>query len=331
MKKSFQNIFSFWIMLGLCVSAMPYCMYAQADSSQSKVSDEVPRRGIEDLSIKDTVNKTSTFSYTLNPSIGVTFQNISKSDEETLTAQWLANMNAQFQWEGSVFGLSGSLYAQFGQLHTPESEPIKTQDNLLVSVTPSMLLFPSIGIRLFLETTGETQMKEGRIDTVITRFADPLFVYQTLFLGQKISSIAIDGTGEINFTYGIGYALQQTITNQFPLVTTREKYIIGPENPLATVQDQVTLESGISGVVDVNARKQIAEKLSLNLSSKTALLGKRETYQDISKVRVGSLSTLSLVYGVFTIEYNMRLVYDSNFSLRRALDQSLVAGIRFTL
>lgn len=291
----------------------------------------MPATSAEETKEQQPTTQSGGFSYSINPSLGITVQNISKTEEETLTAQWLANLNARFQWEGKVFGLSGSMYAQFGQLHTREAEPLKTQDNLLVSITPSMMIYPSIGIRLFLETTGETQMKEGMVDSLVTRFADPLFVYQTLFLGQKLSSIADDGSGEINFTYGLGYALQQTITNAFPLATTREKYVIGPDNPLSAVQDQVSLESGISGVIDVNARKQVAEKLQLNLSSKTALLGKRETYKDISKVRVGSLASLSLSYGVFSIEYNMRLVYDSNFSTRRALDQSLLAGIKFSL
>lgn len=300
----------------------PVLLQAQTDSLQTT--------GQADSTQNTTEEQKAKFSYVLSPSIGITFQNISKSDEETLTAQWLANIQARMQWEGRVFGLSSSLYLQYGQLHREGIEPEKTQDNLIASITPSVAFLPSIGVRVFLETTAETQMKEGRVDTVVSRFLDPLFVYQTLFIGQKINSTAEDGTGEFNFIYGLGYAVQQTITDKFILESNR-RYKLGPDNPLSNVQDQVTLESGISGVIDINARKQIGESFQFNTSIKVVMLGKEKTWTDYTKARVGSLALLSLSYGVFNLEYNMRLLYDSNYSLRRQIDQSLVAGLKINL
>lgn len=294
---------------------------AQTDTSKiaSAVSDSIIAE-----------NSPSHFTYSLAPSFGLTFQNISKSDNESLTAQWLATLDARMDWDDSTFGIASSLYLQYGQLHTEKLFPEKTQDNLIFSITPSFMILPSWNIRLFFETTAETQMKEGMVDNVESHFLDPLFLYQTIFIGQKIITKNADETSELSLTYGVGYALQQTITDKFVLESNR-KYIIGPNNPLSNVQDQVTLESGLSGVFDLSAKKQIGEKLIISSSVKTVLLGKEETYKDYRKTRIGTLILAGISYGLFSLDYNMRLLYDSNYSLRRQLEQSLVAGVRITL
>ncbi|MBS1538320.1 MAG: hypothetical protein JST20_11295 [Bacteroidetes bacterium] len=291
---------------------------AQTDSTQATV---VP---------PSEENVPSKFTYSIASSFGLTFQNISKSDNETLTAQWLASLDARMNYDDSTFGLSGSLYLQYGQLHRESFFPEKTQDNLIVSITPSLMIFPSWNVRLFFETTGETQMKEGRVDNVESHFLDPLFLYQTAFIGQKFAHTSTDGTSSFNLTYGIGYAIQQTITDKFVLESNRS-YVVGPNNPLSDVQSQVTLESGFSGIFDVSVRKQLSEKLSGNASIKTVLLGKEETYKDLTKVRASSLMLAGISFGIFSLDYTMRLLYDSNYSLRRQLEQSLVVGVRLTL
>jgi hypothetical protein len=158
---------------------------------------------------------------------------------------------------------------------------------------------------------------------VVTRFADPLFLYHALFLGQKLSNTAEDGSGEISLTYGLGYALQQTYTQDFQTVETREQLKRDPSSPISTVDIQL----GLSGIVDFTARKQLGDLFQLNTSVKTVILGKEDTYKDVTKARVGTLALASISYGVFNLEYTMRLLYDSNYSVRRQIDQSLVAGV----
>ncbi|MBK9247453.1 MAG: hypothetical protein IPM69_04905 [Ignavibacteria bacterium] len=293
-------------------------VFAQTDSTNA-ATDSIP----PDIT-------PSRFTYSLNASFGLTFQNISKSDDETLTTQWLTNVDTRISYDDSTFGLASSLYLQYGQLHNGGLFPEKTQDNLIFSITPSLVILPSWNIRLFLETTAETQMKKGMVDNSDSYFLDPVFLYQTVFIGQKFATSSTDGTGEFALTYGVGYAIQQTITDKFVLKSNRN-YIIGPNNPLSAVQSQVTLESGISAVFDLTMRKQIGEKLNLNASIKTVLLGKEETYQDLTKTRASSLILAGISYGLFSIDYTMRLLYDSNYSFRRQLEQSLVAGIRYSL
>lgn len=308
-----------FIFLLLCFQVSIACsVSAQTDSTLTRA----------DSSIISTTP--SRFTYSFNASFGLTFQNISKSDNETLTTQWLANVDTRISYDDSTFGLGSSLYLQYGQLHNGSAFPEKTQDNLIVSLTPSLMILPSMNIRLFLETTAETQMKKGMVDNSDSYFLDPVFLYQTVFMGQKFSSTSSDGTGECTLTYGIGYAIQQTITDKFVLKSNRN-YIIGPNNPLSAVQSQVTLESGISAVFDLVVRKQIGDKLNLNASVKTVLLGKEETYQDLTKTRASSLILAGISYGLFSIDYTMRLLYDSNYSFRRQLEQSLVAGIRYSM
>jgi hypothetical protein len=279
---------------------------------------------------ESTTNEESqtTFSYSLVASLGCTFQNISRSaEDETLTAQWLASLQGRMNWEGEVLGLSGSLFSQYGQLHTKDFVPEKTQDNLIVSMTPSLSIFPSIGLRIFLENTAETQMQPGIIDTSVTNFLDPLFLYQAVFVGQKITSTADNGSGELSLTYGLGYALQQTFTQDFITTKQGEQLKRDPNSPISNVD----LELGITGVIDLTARKQLSDNFTLTSSLKTIALGKEETYKDLEKARVSFLGLTSLSYGVVSLDYTCRIVYDSNFSPIRQLDQTLVFGMRLNL
>jgi hypothetical protein len=269
------------------------------------------------------------FSTSINSMLGLTFQNISKSDDETLTVQWLASVNARMTWDNTTSGLSSSLFAQYGQLHTVEAVPLKTQDNLIMSVTPSTTLIKAASIRAFLEVTGETQMAPGMVDTVPSDFLDPLFLYETVFLGQYIQSNADDGSGEFKLIYGLGYSMQQTVTNRFILASNRN-YVIGPDNPLSAVQSQVTVESGLSAVVDMSARAQLAENLNLNVSIKAVALGKADSYKNWETWRCSGLALANISYGIITIDYTMRLLYDATYSIRRQLEQSLVLGLRFS-
>jgi hypothetical protein len=109
-------------------------------------------------------------------------------------------------------------------------------------------------------------------------------------------------------------------------VEAREELKRDPDSPISNVDIQL----GMSAILDMNARKQIGDKFQLNAGLKTVILGKRETWDDLAKSRIGSLGTLSISYGIVNLEYNIRILYDSNISPRRQLDESLVAGIRLS-
>jgi hypothetical protein len=271
-------------------------------------------------------------SFSATTALGFTFSNIDNNPEqETLTLQWLASLQARFSYEGQPYQFGSSLFAQFGQLVTKESPPQKTQDDIILTVVPSMTLSDQLGLRLFLEVTGETDMAKGVVDdTVATKFADPLFLYETLFFGHKTNYQSEDGAREFQFTIGVGYAFQQTVTKDFVLASNRN-FIIDQNNPLSSVQDQFTLEKGYSGVLDLFYRNRLSDDFTFKTSLKTVALTRKDFFQDISNARVGNLLLSGLSYKFLSIDYTLRIIYDNNISSRRQLEQTLVFGFKLEI
>ena len=81
--------------------------------------------------------------------------------------------------------ITSSLFAQYGQTKPKDSSPETLMDALILSITPSIPLIRKPAIRLFLETTGETKFSGDDQGDGSTGFIDPIFLYQTLFVGQR--------------------------------------------------------------------------------------------------------------------------------------------------
>src|SRR3989339_934736 len=275
-------------------------------------------------------NTKPTWSFSASPSFGMTFQNISKVDEEVEELVWMLNLRARLGYEGDFMQFASFLYMQYGQHHSKTEIPYRVQDNMILSVIPSIILFPTLGIRLFLETTVETSVGKGTDPSTETSFMDPMFVYQTLFLGKKYVSNSESGSSQFYLTFGVGYALQQTFTKNYILEQNRQ-FPIDENNPLSNYQDDITIESGYSGIFEMGYETHIFEDLLFNASFRNVALTKKSVVEDIKDSRVGSLLFTNLQYQVFNIDYTMRILYDRNFSLRRQLDQTLVFGLRFNI
>ncbi len=272
------------------------------------------------------------FSFSASPSLGVTFNNIDKSEEEeTLTVQWLASLQSRFGYEGDLFQFNTSLFAQFGQLVTKENPPQKMQDDIILTAVPSITISDDLGLRIFFEVTGESDMGKGFVDdTIPTTFLDPLFLYETLFLGHKTNYQSEDGSKEFQFTLGVGYAFQQTIADKFVLEQNRS-FVIDQNNPLQGIQDQFTLENGYSAILDIFYKNALSDDVLFKTSLKTVALTKKEFFNDIKQARIGGLMLTGFSYKFLSIDYTLRIVYDNNISTRRQLEQSLVFGLRFEI
>jgi hypothetical protein len=265
----------------------------------------------------------------LSPSLGLNIHSIDRSsDDITETAEWLATVQSRFGYEGEPFQFNSSLYLRYGQLHSRGELPLKVQDNLILTFVPSYTVISSINLRLFLETTGETQIAKGIVDDRESNFIDPLFLYQTLFLGQKYMRTLEDGN--FQFVYGIGYAFQQTVTKNFVLEQNKD-FVIAPDNPLSNVQDEVTLESGYSAVVEVIYEDSFTEDLTFTSSIKAVAFTKKPKIEDIGNARASALIVAGLQFSIFNLDYNMRLLYDRNYSLRRQIDQAITFGIKLNI
>jgi hypothetical protein len=269
-------------------------------------------------------------TFSASPSLGATYQEIDHTEgSATRNLQWLFNLESHLEVDGGGMQFSGLYLAQYGQVHSRESIPKKTQDDMVLTLMPSIPVSDALGLRLFFEVTGETQFARGDIDGVETAFLDPLFAYETLFLGQRIRAGAA-GSGRLDLTYGVGYAAQQTVTQHFVFEEHRN-LTVDENNPLRNVQDATTLESGYSAVFYLNYTNKFTPDAGVHALLRTVALTKTPEPKSADQVRASALALVGLKFHFFDLSYSLRLLVDPNFSKRRQLDQSMVVGVRFDL
>ncbi len=262
--------------------------------------------------------------YTLSPSLNVSISSDSKQGYSVLSGDWLSVLSATMDKEGELYQFSARLDATYGQ-HISNALPQKTADNVVLSFTPSRTIVPSIGLRLLLEVAGQTQFTKGMVDSTVTNFSDPLFVYQSLFVGKKIIWASEDGQRSFNLTAGVGYALQQTEASNF-LLRQNRNIVFTNTNPVQ--QPEITLESGYCAIVDVNYSNIITNDLQITAAAKTVALTKDELTMDFTNARVTSIFSVGFQYKFINLTYSGNLVYDPNVSLERDLSQFLGVGIK---
>lgn len=279
----------------------------------------------------ENIEEPSAFKFDLSLNGGATFTSVDQSEEDkNERVQWLSGLRSSTDFAAGGFQLQSAVFAQYGQAHAKGELPSKIQDNLLVSIMPSVEVLSTMGLRLFLETTGETTMGKGDVDGIPTTFLDPLFLYQTLFLGQRLQSESEDGGTSFSMVYGLGYALQQTIATEFILEENRD-FVIDENNPLTSVQDQATLESGYSAVFQLEYSNELFENFAFTSSIRSVAMTKDPAIKTITNSRVSALVLGGLRYGIIGADYTLKLTYDKAYSLRRQLDQSLVFGLKLTI
>ncbi len=315
------------ISAALLASVIGTTAYAQQDSTIKQAVDSTVSQSATEPAAHQ---QDHTITFSLSPSIGFTFQSVSKDGEESQNLQWLAQVQSRFSYEGTHYQFNSTLFAQYGAIVTSDAAPVKTQDNLQLSLVPSVTLSENLGLRLFFEVTGETQIGEGYVDSIHTSFLDPFFLYETLFLGHKTHVVSDDGSSEFEFVIGAGYAYQQTVTSNFVLAENR-KFVVDQDNPLSHVQDQFTVEQGYSGILEMAFSKKINDDFSFRSSMRTVALTKAGFTDDIKNCRVGSLVLAGLQYKFLSIDYTMHVLYDRNLSPRRQLDQTMVFGFKFDI
>jgi hypothetical protein len=314
----FRKYFLALIGLMLCICVRP--THAQQDTTAQATDTAVAPK--------------SPFQHTFQPSLGVTVTSTSSGDSDNYSGIWVAGLDASFFYEGEPWQFGAKLHAIYGEQNSGSGPPRTTQDDLVLSVTPSRTILPGPQIRLFLETAAETQMGNGVVgDSTPTKFLDPVFVYQALFLGKRFEAAADDASWQYDLTAGVGYALQETVAQNF-IFTQNRDIVITQQNPLSSVQNEITLESGYSAIVDFNLQENVGQNFQFTTGWKTVAINRiagpslphASTF--FENARVTSLLQVSLQYKFLAISYCGDLTYDRNVSLRRSLDQSLVFGYK---
>ncbi len=302
----------------LCINFLP--AFAQNDTGIEKGAGDTEEE-----------SSGTEVDFSLTPSFGMTFQSLSQSENEEIEElQWLLSIQSALNINSDSWQFAGSLFFQFGQFHAKGEYPVISQDYLLVSMMPSVNLIKAINLQLFLETTGQTSVAEGKIDGYKSKFLDPLFLYETLFLGQKFHAESESGASVFDIIYGLGYAVQQTITQDFVLQENRG-FEIGPDNPLSNVQDQMILESGYSAVFKMSYNVDLADNFSFYSNINYVAFTKKSFFDDIKNSTVSGIVTAGFQYSYFSLDYTSILLYEENISKRRQLDQTLVFGLKFNI
>lgn len=264
----------------------------------------------------DSVNTEKKVVFHLHPSLGLTFSDSNADGERSSNLQWLGTLNSDFDYIGKKMDLSSTLFMQYGERKIKGQDAEKLQDAFILSVTPSIPLIKIPKIRLFLETTAETNLGKGTIDDKPTRFLDPLFLYQTLFLGQKHYSYQNKDNTTWELTYGLGYAFQQTLNNKFKVLQD----ISG---------NKADFESGFSGIIEFNINSPITESLSFVLNAKAVALSRENFFHDFDASRRTILVRTGLFYKKLGVEYNYHQVHDLNLSEKDLVDQSIMFTVSF--
>lgn len=247
--------------------------------------------------------------------MGLTFGDSNASGTRITNLQWLGTVNSDFDYIGKKFDLSSTLFMQYGESKAKGQPAEKLQDAFILSITPSIPLIKVPKIRLFLETTAETNLGKGTIGDNPTGFLDPLFLYQTLFLGQKHYSYQKEDNTTWELTYGLGYAFQQTLNRNFETVN------IAGSNP--------GFESGFSGIVEMNVNSKISESLNFVLYAKAVALSRENFFKDFDSSRRSVLVRSGLFYKKVGMEYNFHQVHDLNLSVDDLVDQSIMFTVTF--
>ncbi len=263
----------------------------------------------------ETVKPEKKVHFHIRPSLGLTYGQSNTNGTKVSNLQWLGTVNSDFDYIGSKLDLSSSLFMQYGQSKMHEQPPLKLQDAFIWAITPSLPILHKPAIRLFLETTAETNFGKGTIDNKPTSFLDPLFLYQTLFIGQKHYSKQKENNANWELTYGLGYAFQQTLNKNFEV----QQNITGNPN----------FESGFSGIIEYNFNYPITQSISFVFYGKAVALSRENIFTNLEASRRTILVRSGIFYKKIGLEYNYHLVHDPNLSASNLVDQSLMFTLSF--
>ncbi len=268
------------------------------------------------------------FSYIIRPSFGFLMNTIPQEEHEEIVMSMYGQLRSQYTLGLGRVRLKSYLNADLTREVYSYAAPVIMRDNLVATVIPSIRISDDWKISVFLEMTMETQMLHGTQDGIPTRFMDPAFFYETIYIGRWLERAAPDNSTRMSFRYGIGYAFQQTMRSQF-MLTDERPINIDPENPLTVVRSapSVRLESGISAVAALEYFTTFSTDFTGYLQVLGVTLSKGSFREFFEKSHAVAQIGAGLTYRTFSLRYDFRLIYDRNYSKRRDLTQSATFGI----
>jgi hypothetical protein len=258
------------------------------------------------------------FEFSARTNLGLTFTSMSE-EETNENLEWLLNLHVILNYHTDNFHFDSDCFINYGQIVRTGYRPIKTQDLLVFNLMPSIKLIDTPSIRLFLQTKAETQLKRGFIGEQETNFLDPLFLTNTIFIGEKNNLIKHTDDQKLELVYGIGYSFQQVIKKHF--VLTSEDF---PSSDVEYINSP-------SAVFKVEFNKTFSEDVSFSASINSLFTLKKDFLKSTSNSRFSSLFLARLDLAFLSLQYVNSFIYDKEISKKRIMEQSLVLGIPISI
>lgn len=275
------------------------------------------------------------FTYSIVPSFDLTANTTVSKTREIYNLQLGGKFKADLSYNVGRVNIRTLIDARLAQKVNSDRIPERTDDDFVMSVIPSFRLYADRILTLALDMTMQTQMTNTVVDEKYTKsFLDPVFFYQTLYLGHQYEWKSQDKKDYFLFRHGLGYALQQTSYSRFVLTSDRLGDRIGSQNPLTEIQRKggLKLESGVSYLAGMDYRSDLADDLKFRFESFGVMLSKTGFIGDPAESRAYFKVNPSLTYkNYLKLEYRLVTTYDKNYSKRRKLIQELTIGLTYDL
>jgi hypothetical protein len=224
--------------------------------------------------------------------------------------------------QGTDVQFHGDVAFNFARFAAQYQSPQTTVSSLNVTLRPSLWL--NQDLKLFFQTYAQTQVASSSIDdTITTSPLDPIYLNESLYVGQSLSNNAKDGSTHIDATYGAGYAFEQTVTNNPLIYRINRPYVFNGEL-IRPLQSSLTARSGVIAVMYLNFTDNLTNELKFNLTSNSEMVAEQNFIHSISNAHAQTSLLVGLHYLGFGFTETATLIYDHNISVKRSLQQLLV-------
>ncbi|GAB4368090.1 MAG: hypothetical protein Kow0042_09070 [Calditrichia bacterium] len=235
------------------------------------------------------------------------FSNWAQGGENSFS--WQFNLNAKFENNQEKYNWSNSGKLSYGRVKVGDADSRKSVDEIKVEsvFTYKMNLY----VNPYIAATGETQLTKGYQyadggKTAISDYFDPAYFTQSAGLGYSPNE---------QIKTRLGAAIKETIS---------DKYGYADDKSTAQEIEKSRVEVGAESVTDFS--RKLAENILL--TSKLELFSNMKALNQVD-VRWDTILAAKVSRYV-DVNFNVKLFYDRDISIKRQLKQALALGLTYT-
>jgi len=236
------------------------------------------------------------------------FDNYVQGGENSMA--WQLNYTYKFVNDQEKSNWANSGKFNYGMIKIGNDETKKSIDEIKVETVYTYKLGSNIDP--YVAATGESQFAPGYDYTKdpkehVSNFADPLYFRESAGFGYKPRD---------EIMTRLGFALKQTITNDYPAPFA--------DDPKTTAVEKTKNEYGMESVTD----------LDVNITENSKITSKLELFSNLKafdKIDVNWDTILTAKVSQYVnLNFNVKLLYDKDISKKRQLKQALAVGISYS-